>query len=166
MIVFIYFFFIDCGVELNILSNEDIARIRSGEMYEKECDTLSMKMTTGIINLCVNMVNIRNDATDSMLKYLMTNIEKQKPNASFQKESIFECFQVDEKNVKEEKAMLNTKICGSTITAAENEIVSEICTDDNFELDEFTIKDDNAFNTKSIDFDLLKGDESDDFNFF
>ena len=64
--------------------------------------------------------------------------------------------------------MLNTTICDPTATAAENEIVSEICTDDNFDLDEFTIKDDDvqAFNTKSIDFDLLKDDESDDFNFF
>ena len=64
--------------------------------------------------------------------------------------------------------MLNTKICDPTITATENEIVSEICMDDNFELDEFTIKDDEvqAFNTKSIYFDLLRDDELDDFNFF
>ena len=55
-------------------------------MYENECDTMNMKMTMGIINLCVNMVNIRNDATNSALKYLMTNVEKQKPNASFQRE--------------------------------------------------------------------------------
>ena len=99
-----YTFFVDCGVELDILSNEDIEKIRSGEMYENECDTLSMKMTMGIINFCMNMANVRNDATDSALKYLMTNIEKRKPNASLQRESIFECLKVDEMNVKGRKS--------------------------------------------------------------
>ena len=64
--------------------------------------------------------------------------------------------------------MLNTKICDLTAMATENEIMSEICMDDNFELDEFMIKDDDvqAFNTKSIDLFMLKNDELDDFNLF
>ena len=51
--------------------------------------------------------------------------------------------------------MLNTKICNHTVTAADNETISEIYTDGNDDV--------HAFNTKSIDFDLLKDDESDDF---
>ena len=27
-------FFLDCGVDLNIISNEDIGRLRSGELYK------------------------------------------------------------------------------------------------------------------------------------
>ena len=78
----------------------------------------------------------------------------------------FECYQIDEPN--EKGVMLNTNICNPTATATENEIVSEICVDDNFELEEFTITDDDveAFNTKSIYLFMLKDDESDDFNFF
>ena len=126
-----------------------------------------MKMALGMVNFCINMINVRGDATDAALKHLMTHTEKRKFNASIQRESTFECYQTEESNEKE-GVMLNTKICDLTAMATENEIMSEICMDDNFELDEFMIKDDDvqAFNTKSIDLFMLKNDELDDFNLF
>ena len=119
-----------------------------------------------MINFFTNMINMKGDATDAALKYLMTHIEKCKFNTSFHHEKTFKCYQTDEPN--EKGVMLNTNICNPTATAAENEIMSEIGVDDNFELDEFTITDDDvqAFNTKSVDLFTLKDDESDDFNFF
>ena len=163
---YFFTFFIDCGVDLDLISNKEIRRLREGKIYDNECTTLSMKMALGMINFCTHMINVRGDATDAALKHLMTHIEKRKFNTSFHHKTTFECYQTDEPN--EKGVMLNTNVCNPTATAAENEIVSEICVDDNFKLDEFTITDDDvqAFNTKSVDLFMLKDDESDDFNFF
>ena len=65
-----FYFFIDCGIDLDLLSNEEINKLRNGEMFQDECDSLSMKMTMGIINFCVT--------TDAVLKYLMTHVENVK----------------------------------------------------------------------------------------
>ena len=70
-------------------------------------------MTMRIINFCVSMVNVRGNATDAAPKYLMTHMEKHKANKSFQRETKFECHQVDEMDDKKEGeggVMLNTQI--------------------------------------------------------
>ena len=83
------FLFADCGIDLDIISNEDIGKLRSGEVYNEECNELAVKMTLELINFCTNMATIRQSAMESALKYLMTNIKHHKLNTSFRKSSTF-----------------------------------------------------------------------------
>ena len=53
-------------------------------------------MALGMVNFCINMINVRGDATDAALKHLMTHTEKRKFNLSIQRESTFECYQTEE----------------------------------------------------------------------
>ena len=81
--------FADCGIDLDIISNEDIQKLRNREVYKEECNDLAVKMTLELINFCTNMTTIRQSATESVLKYLMTNIKQHKLNTSFRKSSTF-----------------------------------------------------------------------------
>ena len=83
------FFSLDCAIELNILSNEDMGKLRNRQMFKNESDSLRIKMALGIINFCVNMLNIQGEATKSALKFLLSSVYKRKCNINLSRESSF-----------------------------------------------------------------------------
>ena len=46
-ICFYFFYFLDCAVDLDLLSNEDMERLRNGEIFKNESDLLSIKISLG-----------------------------------------------------------------------------------------------------------------------
>ena len=40
-----FFYFLDYGIDLDIISNEDIKKLRHGEIYKEKCNELAVKMT-------------------------------------------------------------------------------------------------------------------------
>ena len=132
--------FADCGIDLDIISNEDIGKLRSGEVYNEECNELAVKMTLELINFCTNMATIRESAMESELKYLMTNIKHHKLNTSFRKSSTFWLSDNNDKDDYEpSKKMMKTEICDPSVSGANNEITSQITIDTGFDLDDFFI---------------------------
>ena len=139
---------------MNIISNDDIRRLRSGELYKNDCDSLSIKMALGMVNFCVNMLNVREDATESALKFIMTNVEKRKSHWSLCRNSTFtesQCSGDDKRGT-----MIRNKVFDPKITGAENEITSEMVCESNFDLDTFVAEDNDLRTFEPIDFsDLL-----------
>ena len=54
--VFFYFFSLDCAIDLNLISNEDMEKLRNSQMFKNEYDSLSIRMALGVINFCLNML--------------------------------------------------------------------------------------------------------------
>ena len=52
------FLFLDCAIDLNLLSNKDMEKLRNGQMFKNGCNSLSIRMALGVINFCVNMLNV------------------------------------------------------------------------------------------------------------
>ena len=55
-------------------------KLRNGQMFKNECDSLSITMALGVINFCVNTLNVRGEAMESALKFLLSSIDKRKCN--------------------------------------------------------------------------------------
>ena len=149
-------------MDLNLLSNDDVKRLRSGQVFNDQCDSLSLKDSLGLINFCTNILNVRKDGTDSALKFIMSNVEKRKSQAAISRECNFStkepsCSNSDEKMIHNEMSEL--KVGGIV-----NNIVSSIEVDERFNLDDFSI-DNNDFKP-SVDFSDLTNtilqDEEDD----
>ena len=152
---FYCFYFLDCSVDLNIISNEDTARLRSGKIHKNECDSLSIKMALGMINFCVNMSNIREGATESALKFILSKVEKCKPNSILCRDSTFtevECSADDDDDDNEIMGtMIQNQVCDPKITAVDNEITSGVVCGANFDLDMFVAEDDDLPNCGPVD---------------
>ena len=72
--ILLFVMFVDCALELGVISTEDIGRLASGEIQRDTDEEFSIKTTLEMINLLTNMYSIRKDATESALKYLFTNV--------------------------------------------------------------------------------------------
>ena len=95
-----------------------------------------LELVMELITFCTNMTIVRNDATESPLKYLMTSIKQHKLNTSFRKSWTFSSID-DDKNISEStKKMIETNICDPSISGASNDIVSEVTLDSCFDLDD------------------------------
>ena len=133
-------------------------------MFKDECDSLSLKASLGVINFCANMLNVQKDAMDSASKFIMSNVEKRKSPAVISRECNFSEEQPSCSN-SDEKMIRNDEMSQPKVGGIVNNIVSTIKVDEPFNLDDFSI-DNNDF--KSIDFsdlinaDIFLQDEEDD----
>ena len=143
---------------MNLLTNDDVKRLRSGEVFKDECDSLSLKASLGVINFCANMLNVRRDATDSALKFIMSNVEKQKVQAAISRECNFTTKEPSCSNYSDEKMideLPKPKKAGGIV----NKIVSSTEVDEPFYLDDFSIIDNNDDFKTDIDLlDLIGAD--------
>ena len=141
-----------------LLTNDDVKRLRSGEVFKDECDSLSLKASLGVINFCANMLNVRRDATDSALKFIMSNVEKQKVQAAISRECNFTTKEPSCSNYSYEKIideLPKPKKAGGIV----NKIVSSTEVDEPFYLDDFSIIDNNDDFKTDIDLlDLIGAD--------
>ena len=56
-------------------------------------------MALAMVNFCINMLNVREGATESVLKFILSNVEKRKPNLCLCRDSTFtelECSDDDD----------------------------------------------------------------------
>ena len=147
---FSFLFSEDSRTELNLLSSTDVNRLRDSGVFKDECDMMGLKAALGIINFCVNMLDVRKDATDSALKYLLSSIENCKNPSSLFRENklILECFDLE--NCADEEKMIHKEECNfPKVGCATNEIVSTI----------------EMNNNESLDFDKFSTPVDDNMNF-
>ena len=141
---------------MNLLTNDDVKRLRSGEVFKDECDSLSLKASLGVINFCANTLNVRRDATDSALKFIISNVEKQKVQAAISRESNFTTEEPSCSNYSGEK-MIHELPEPKKASGVVNKIVSSIEVDEPFYLDDFLIIDNNDNFKTDIDLSDLIG---------
>ena len=144
---------IGCGLDLNVLTNEEIEKIRDGKMREDEIDNLSLKTTLSMINFCINMLNVRKDATDSALKYIMTKVVDHKTPLNVCRETILiDGVPADSCN---DKMIVNSKF-ELRFGRAQSKVTSEISCSSNFDVDNFVNLDEDLGGYSLLDFsDLL-----------
>ena len=114
-------------------------RLRDGQVFRDQCNMMGLKAALGVVNFCVNMINVRKDATDSALKFLLSSIENCKNPSSLIRGNklILECF--DWENCPDEEKMIHRKECNfPKIGGATNKIVSTIEMNELLDLDKFS----------------------------
>ena len=91
---FFIFFFKGCAFNFNLLSSTDVNRLRDGGVFKDECDMMVLKSALGVTSFCLNMIDVRKDATDSALKFPVSSIENRKNPFSLSRENTLtlECF--------------------------------------------------------------------------
>ena len=109
-----------------------------------------VKTVLELINLCINMMTIRQGATESALNYLVTNTNKNdlNQNTSLRKRSSGFLMSDDDENGKRAK-MIKTEILDEKNQIVDNIVTSEVLdlkdfdlddsVEDNFDLNEFDI---------------------------
>ena len=70
------------------MSNDEIEKLRDGQLREDEMDILSLKTTLSTLNFCINMLQVRKDATDSALKFIMSKVVNHKTPLNLCRETI------------------------------------------------------------------------------
>ena len=130
---------IGCAVDINVLTNEEIEKIRDGKMRDDEIDTMSLKTTLSMINLCVNVLNVREDPTDSALTYLMFKVVDRKTPLNVCRETIL-IDGVPADSCNDNKMIVNSKF-EPRFGRAESEVTSEISCSTNFDIDQFVNQD-------------------------
>ena len=131
----VFFILIGCAVDINVLTNKEIEKIRDGKMRDDEIDTLSLKTTLSMINLCVNVLNVRKDPTDSALTYLMSKVVDHKTPLNVCRETIL-IDGVPADSCNDNKMIVNSKF-EPRFGRAESEVMSEILCSTNFDIDQF-----------------------------
>ena len=135
----VFFILIGCAVDINVLTKEEIEKIRDGEMRDNEVDTLSLKTALRMINLCVNVLNVRKDPTDSALTYLMSKVVDCKTPLNVCRETIL-IDAVPADSCNDNKMIVNPKL-EPRFGRAESEATSEIWCSTNFDVDQFVNQD-------------------------
>ena len=149
-----YFILIGCAVDINILTNEEIEKIRDGKMRDDKIDTLSLRTTLSMINLCVNVLNIRKNPTDSALTYLMPKVVDRKTPLNACRETIL-IDGVPADSCNDNKMIVNSKF-EPRFGRAESEVTSEILCSTNFDIVQFVNQDKDLGGYSPLNFsDLL-----------
>ena len=138
----LFLFLLDCAIDLGIISNEDSAKMVHGEVDND--DEFAIKTVLELMNLLANMGTIRKGATESALKFLLTNSTTRKSDfdkvGSFRKRSRFTIE--DEKEGEgsggpKECKKIKTTVFDKTCTKESNVITSQVTLDNKFELEDF-----------------------------
>ena len=145
---------IGCTVDINVLTNEEIEKIRDGKMLDDEIDTLSLKTTLSMINLCVNVLNVRKDPTDSALTYLMSKVVDRKTPLNVCRGTIL-IDGIPADSCNDNKMIVNSKL-EPRFGRAESEVTSEISCSNNFDVYQFVNQDEDLSGYSPLNFsDLL-----------
>ena len=139
--------FVDCALELGVISTEDIGRLASREIQRDTNEEFSIKTTLEMVNLLTNMYSIRKNATESALKFLFTNVNDNdfETPGTLKRKSTFESVnnKSDESGPKRKRiewTVIN-KACSKT-----DHVVTSEATIDEYDLGEFSISDTGIIN--------------------
>ena len=90
---FLFFVIVGCSLDTGLLSSDEMRQIVSGAIVQgsDEENKLAIKVCLELITLCCNMSDVRVDAMDSALQYLLTNCNNDdfKSNLNFKRKSTF-----------------------------------------------------------------------------
>ena len=93
LFIFFLFVIVGCTLDAGLLLGEEMRQIMSGAIVQgsEEENELAVKVCLELITMCCNMSNVRVGATDSALRYLMTNCRNNdfKSNLNFKRKSTF-----------------------------------------------------------------------------
>ena len=144
--------FVDCAIDLNVMSTEDLDKIVSGEMADDNKEELSVKTTLEFVNLFTTMYSIRKEATESALRFLFTNAKDNDfQGVSLKRKSKFEIIDrgLSEDVVKRKR--VESIVVNKGCSKVHNVVTSE-STIDEYELGDFSITDTGVIN---FDGDLM-----------
>ena len=121
------------------MTNDEIEKLRGGQLHEDELDTSSLKTKLSMLNFCVNMLQIRKDATDSALRFIMSKVVNCKTPLNLCRETILlDRAQCDSAN--DNTTIVNPKF-EPRFGWAESEVTSEIVCSTHFDVDCFVNQD-------------------------
>ena len=75
LFIFSFFVIVGCSLDTGLLSSDEMRQIVSGAIVQgsEEVNKMAIKVCLEFITMCCNMSDVRQDATDSALQYLLTN---------------------------------------------------------------------------------------------
>ena len=143
-----HLFFVDCAIDLDVMSNEDLDKVVSGEMADDEKKELSVKTTLELVNLFTTMYSIRKEATESALRFLLTHAkDNDVQGIGLKRKSKFEIIDdvasSSEDVVKRKR--VETIVVNKKCSKVDNVVTAEP-TIDEYELRNFSITDTGVIN--------------------
>ena len=147
-------FFVDCAIDLDVMSNEDLDKVVSGEMADDEKEELSVKTTLEFVNLFTTMYSIRKEATESALRFLFTNAkDNDVQGIGLKRKSKFEIINDGASSSEDvvKRKRVESIVVNKKCSKVDNIVTSESTTDE-YELGDFSITDMEVIN---FDGDLM-----------
>ena len=93
LFIFSFFVIVGCSLDTGLMSSDEVRQIVSGAIVQgsQEENEMAIKVCLELITMCCKMSDIRQDATDSALEYLLTNCNNNdfKSNLNFKRKSTF-----------------------------------------------------------------------------
>ena len=152
--LFFHFFgIVGCSLDTGLLSSDEMRQIVSGAIVQEseEENEMAIKVCLEFITMCCNMSDIRQDATDSALQYLLTNCNNNdfKSNLNFKRKSTFISDDDDSSTTDDgELTDMAGKCCKVTTTVVnegagkvDKTIDLDVVVPDEYELHNFSITD-------------------------
>ena len=131
-------FSVDCAIDLDVMSNEDLDKIVSGEMADNDKEELLLKTTLEFVNLFTTMYSIKKEATESALRLLFTNAKDNNVQGiGLKRKSKFQI--IDGASSSED--VVKRKRVESIVVNKVDEVVTSESTIDEYELEDFSITD-------------------------
>ena len=154
---FVYFSFsviVGCTLDTGLMSSDEMRQLVSGTIVQgsEEENEMAIKVCLELITMCCNMSNVRVDATDSALQYLMTNCNNNdfKSNLNFKRKSTFTSSDDNDGSTTDGGESTDTagKCCKVTTTdvnegagKVNKTIDMDVVVPDEYELHDFSITD-------------------------
>ena len=148
---FPFFVILGCSLDTGLMSSDEMRRIVSGPIVQgsEEENEMAIKVCLEFITMCCNMSDIRQDATDSALQYLLTNCSNNdfKSNLNFKRKSTF-ISDDDDGSTADDGELTDTagKCCKVETTVVDEgvgkvdkTIVVDVVVPDEYELHDFSI---------------------------
>ena len=150
---FIFFVILGCSLDTGLfLSSDELRQIVSGAIVQgsDEENKLAIKVCLEFITMCCNMSDVRADAMDSALQYLLTNSKNNnfQSNLHFKRKSTF--LSDDDNSSTDGDELTDTagKCCKVTTTdvnegvgKVDKTIDMDVVVPDEYELHDFSITD-------------------------
>ena len=142
--ILLFVVFVDCALELGLISTEDFARLASREIQRDTDEEFSIKTRLEMVNLLTNVYSVRKDATEPALKFLFTNVNDndfQTPG-TLKRKSTFESVNKSDEGGPKHKRIESTVI-NKGCSKANHVVMSEatIGLIHKYDLGEFSISD-------------------------
>ena len=135
------------------MSNGDIEKLTNESTTQKECDPFSLKTHLHLLNLCMDIIHVKKDVTDSALRFLMSKVVNRKPPINICREVV---LSEDDPPTANEDKMIFVDNFGDKLGWVENTITSEVNSSvEKLHIDKFVETDEIFGGMCSVGFDDL-----------
>ena len=148
-----FFVIVGCSLDTGLLSSDEMRQIVSGAIVQgsEEENEMAIKVCLEFMTMCCNMSDVRQDATDSALQYLLTNCRNNdfKTNLNFKRKTTFMSDDDDGSTADDGELTDTAGKCCKVTTAVVNEgagkvdktIDVDVVVPNEYELHDFSITD-------------------------